>query len=47
VQDLRALLAEDPVEVELLDRELAADLAGAVVPDRRRPAAEPGVGHVN
>jgi len=46
VQDLDALGAEQPVEVELVDAELAADLAGAVVPDAGGAAAEARVGDV-
>jgi hypothetical protein len=46
VHDLHALAPEDPLEVEVLDVQRAADLAGAVVVDARPARAQAAVGQV-
>jgi len=46
MDDLRALVAEDALEVEVLGVQLQPDLTGAVVPDPRATIAVAGVGDV-
>ena len=47
VHDLHALLPEDAVEVEVLDVQRTAHLAGAVVPDARAAGAVAAVGDID